>query len=123
MAEPADSPERGRLSSAAHAAAGLGKKIVRSASFGRRRSAARESARRGSESEGSEEAADGERRALAGWLAKRHQHAKGMAPQWASRYFQVDEARGTLSYAKKENKPPSVVLPLADVTSVRGSAC
>ena len=39
--------------------------------------------------------------------------------QSAKRYFYVDEARGTLSYAKKETKKPTVVLPLADITSVR----
>ena len=55
---------------------------------------------------------------LNGWLQKRHQH-KSHGARWAKRYFHVDEVRGTLSYAKSEVKKPTVVLPLADVTSVK----
>ncbi|KAL1525798.1 hypothetical protein AB1Y20_020638 [Prymnesium parvum] len=113
---------------------GIGRKIVRGASFGRRGS--RSSASRAPESlrrangagasydeEDEVDDPDGEaRRAAArlqGWLFKRHQHKKGVTSQWAPRYFQVDEARGTLSYAKSESKKATVVLPLADVTTVK----
>ena len=111
----------------------LGKKIVRSASFGRKKSAKdREGPRHApGDANTSERDAEGsptddhddESRSvpavLNGWLYKRHQHKKGVAAQWARRYFHVDEMRGTLSYAKNEAKKPTVVLPLADVTSVR----
>ena len=53
-----------------------------------------------------------------GWLGKRHQHANRLGGQWAKRYFSVDEARGTFSYAKNEVARPKVVLPLCDVAKV-----
>ena len=55
-----------------------------------------------------------------GWLKKKHTHTKGaIRSQWAKRYFNVDENRGTLSYSKSEFKRPTVVLPLCDINQVK----
>lgn len=136
--EHADEHEthEGKVASAAHAAADLGKRFVRSASFSRkgRTSKTKESVRQGDADSDSDEQEPAnehqenksptvgvrrEARPIQGWLLKRHQHTKSVAAQWARRYFQVDDLRGTLSYAKGENKKATVVLPLADVTAVR----
>ena len=71
---------------------------------------------------------DGEMR---GWLLKRHSRGKSAEVlQWAHRFFSVDDARGTLSYSKAEAfsygknpavKKPSAILPLADISQVRGA--
>ena len=53
---------------------------------------------------------------LYGWLRKKHHKAGN---HWARRYFFVDERRGTLSYSKAvsgRGAKPSAVLPLADIT-------
>ena len=53
---------------------------------------------------------------LYGWLKKRNSRGA-----WSKRYFYVDEARGTLAYAKSHkgrNSKPSAVLPLADITRI-----
>ena len=71
---------------------------------------------------------DGE---LRGWLLKRHSRGKSAEVlQWAHRFFSVDDVRGTLSYSKAETfsygknpaiKKPSAILPLADISQVRGA--
>ena len=143
-AEDEDEPEAAESSQPETSSRWSGvKKVVRSASFGRRTRGSSRASRgdslsqpvqAGDEPAESRDPADGigggqgayayaadtpVPATLSGWLHKKHQHKKSVQVQWAKRYFHVDELRGTLSYAKSEAKKPTVVLPLADVTSVR----
>lgn len=116
---------------------GIGR-LLRSASFERRRRGKQADAGTNGatdESEGSSTLSertpttptdDGE---LRGWLLKRHSRGKSAEVlQWAHRFFSVDDVRGTLSYSKAETfsygknpaiKKPSAILPLADISQVR----
>ena len=53
---------------------------------------------------------------LSGWLLKKHAKEKSLSKQWGKRFFWVDDYRGTLSYAKGENKKANVILPLLDIS-------
>ena len=114
---------------------GIGR-LLRSASFERRRrvskaDATTNSAPGATESEGSSslsEATPTDDRPMAGWLYKRHSREKSVESlQWAHRHFSVDDVRGTLIYAKAETfsygknpalKKASAILPLADISQV-----
>ena len=106
--------------------------IMRSLSFGRRRSSSggrqpeKQTGLTSEDSSGQSTPTDADPNAsltaLHGWLRKRHCKDKAISSmQWSRRYFSCDDARGTLSYSKGESKKPSVVLPLPDITSVRAT--
>ena len=116
---------------------GIGR-LLRSASFERRRRGKADAGANGApgatdESEGSSTLSERtpttpEHGELRGWLLKRHSRFKSAEVlQWANRYFSVDDVRGTLSYSKAEifsagknpaMKKPSAILPLADISQV-----